>query len=109
MIVGILGGVFGVAGVVASIIFGTIAYRRYQNQDIASDATMEATFKANIDYIKRGVDEIKTEQSKMAENIGRLSERVTRVEESVKSAHCRLDEHLIAHPPKTIKNPCDEK
>ncbi len=109
MIVGILGGILGAVGVVASIILGTIAYRRSHRQDIASGATAEATLKVDIDYIKRGVDDIKTEQRQMAENMGRLAERVTRVEESVKSAHGRLDEHLGVRPPKAAANPCNEK
>ncbi len=108
MIVGILGGILGAVGVVASIILGTIAYRRAHKQDIASDASVEATLKVDITYIKEGIDDIKSEQVRTTENMGRLSERVTRVEESVKSAHRRLDQHLGTRPCDDEK-PCGGK
>jgi len=109
LIVGILGGILGAVGVVASIILGTIAYKRAHQQDIESDATMEATLNADIKYIKQGVDDIKTEQRSMTENMVRLSERVTRVEESVKGAHRRLDQHLGTILAEMGKDPCKEK
>ncbi len=109
MIVGILGGILGAVGVVASIILGTIAYRRAHKQDIASDASVEATLKVDINYIKDGIDDIKREQHHMADNLSLLSERVTRVEESVKSAHKRLDQHLGTRAMEIDTNLCDKE
>jgi hypothetical protein len=40
-------------------------------------------------------------QQRMQDDMGRISERVTRVEEVAKSAHKRLDEHINMHPPET--------
>ncbi len=109
MIVGILGGILGAVGVVASIILGSIAYRRAHKQDIASDASVEATLKVDITFIKEGIGDIKTEQHEMANNLSRLSERVTRVEESVKSAHKRLDQHLSIRSDEDCKANCGDK
>jgi peptidoglycan hydrolase CwlO-like protein len=109
LIVGILGGILGAVGVVASIILGTIAYRRAHKQDIASDASVEATLKVDINYIKEGIDDIKTEQHDMVNNLSRLTERVTRVEESVKSAHKRLDQHLGIRSEEDCKTHCSDK
>ena len=109
MIIGILGGILGAVGIVASIIFGTIAYRRAHKQDIASDASVEAILKVDINYIKEGIDDIKSEQHRTADNMGRLAERVTRVEESVKSAHRRLDQHLGTYPAEDDTKPCDKE
>ncbi|WP_426251383.1 hypothetical protein [Paenibacillus pabuli] len=44
-----------------------------------------------MDYIKRGVDDIRLEQRAQAQRVDVLSERVTRVEESAKQAHKRID------------------
>ena len=109
MIAGILGGILGAVSVVASIIFGTMAYRRAHKQDIASDASVEATLKVDINYIKEGIDDIKSEQHRTADNMGRLAERVTRVEESVKSAHKRLDQHLGIRPDDDEAKPCGKE
>lgn len=94
MIVGILGGILGAVGVVASIILGAIAWKRTRKQDIVSDASADTVLQVDIAYIKRGIDDIKTEQHDMHESFQQLSERVTRVEEAAKSAHKRLDEHI---------------
>ena len=109
MIVGILGGILGAVGVVASIILGTIAYRRAHKQDVASNASTEATLQADITFIKEGISDIKTEQHDMAGNLSNLSERITRVEESVKSAHKRLDQHLGVRSDEDCKPNCGGK
>jgi prefoldin subunit 5 len=70
---------------------------------------VEATLKVDITFIKEGINDIKTEQHEMANNLSRLTERVTRVEESVKSAHRRLDQHLGIHSDEDCKPPCGSK
>jgi hypothetical protein len=109
LIVGILGGILGAVGVVASIILGTIAYRRAHRQDIASGASVEATLQVDITFIKEGINDIKAEQHDMVSNLSQLTERVTRVEESVKSAHKRLDQHLSIRPEADCKSACSDK
>lgn len=109
MIVGIMGGILGAVGVVASIILGTTAYRRAHKQDIASNASTEATLQVDITFIKEGINDIKSEQHDMANSLSRLSERVTRVEESVKSAHKRLDQLLGVRSDGDCKTPCGDK
>jgi peptidoglycan hydrolase CwlO-like protein len=108
LIVGIMGGILGAVGVVASIILGSIAYRRAHKQDIASDATAEATLQVDISFIRESINVIKAEQRDMTNEISRLSERVTRVEESVKSAHKRLD-HSGVRPDGDCKTSCSDK
>ncbi|MCQ6559769.1 hypothetical protein NNL21_13795 [Paenibacillus mendelii] len=44
-----------------------------------------------MDYIKRGIDDVRFEQRERGRRFDALSERVTRVEESAKQAHKRLD------------------
>ncbi|MFC0392431.1 hypothetical protein [Paenibacillus mendelii] len=45
----------------------------------------------DVDYIKRGIDDVRFEQRERGRRFDALSERVTRVEESAKQAHKRLD------------------
>jgi phage shock protein A len=44
-----------------------------------------------MDYIKRGIEDIRVEQKAQGRRYDELAERVTRVEESAKSAHHRID------------------
>jgi hypothetical protein len=98
LIIGIIGGVIGVIGTSAAIVFGTSSHRRSKRQDEAAkenavkqEATMDVGTKLDIEYIKRGVDDIKIEQRGMREDMNDMKERITRCEESCKSAHHRLD------------------
>ncbi len=92
--VGILGGILGAAGVVVSMVLSISYHRRLKRQDFAANVSTETTLKVDIDYIRRGIDDIKTDQRNTHEDLWSLNGRVIRVEESVKSAHMRLDQHL---------------
>ncbi len=48
--------------------------------------------KSDIKYIKSGVDDIKIDLKVQEKRVNELSERVTRIEESAKQAHKRIDE-----------------
>lgn len=72
-------------------------YRRLAARDAKAESEDSATLKSNVDYIKRRVDDVLLEQRDTNKRLGELSERVTRVEESAKQAHKRLDglEHKL--------------
>jgi predicted phage-related endonuclease len=55
------------------------------------DVGAEIGMQLDLAYIKRGVDDIRVDQQRMREDMGQMSERITRCEESCKSAHKRLD------------------
>ena len=76
---------------ISGIILGWVARARTVKRDAINDVTGEVVMKQDIKYIKQGVDEIKKELHCQADDIGKLSERVTRVEESSKQAHKRID------------------
>lgn len=80
-----------VAAAVSGIVLGWLGRSRTINQDIAQQASTDALQRADVEYIKRGVDDIRLEQKAQGKRIDELSERVTRVEESAKQAHKRLD------------------
>lgn len=55
------------------------------------DAAIDTALKSDVDYIKRGVDDIKVDMRVQAAKIEDIDRRVTRCEESTKSAHKRID------------------
>lgn len=86
-----LSAVISLLAALSGIILGWVARARTVRKDAINDVTGEVVIKQDIKYIKQGVDEIKAELHLQGDDIGRLSERVTRVEESGKQAHKRID------------------
>ncbi len=80
-----------VAGTLSGIGLGWAGKSRSSRHDAASDATKDAELRTNMEYIKRGIDDVRVEQKVQGQRFDQLSERVTRVEESTKSAHRRID------------------
>lgn len=81
-------------GVLVGILGVIIAYQGYQlnkNKDVKQDSKNSAEMKAELGYIRKGVDDIRIDLKANEKNIAHLSERVTRVEESTKQAHKRID------------------
>jgi hypothetical protein len=62
-----------------------------EKRDARTDAQESAKIQAQLDYIGKGVDDIRIDLKANERQIGALGERVTRVEESAKQAHKRLD------------------
>src|SRR5690625_932727 len=56
-----------------------------------TDGKESGMLKSELGYIRKGVDDIRIDLRANEKNIGLLSERVTRVEESTKQAHKRID------------------
>lgn len=78
---------------------GILGYKRLATKDIEEDSSMQASLKMQLDYISKGIDDIKSEMRDMKidakatdKALNELMERVTRVEESSKQAHKRIDE-----------------
>ena len=82
----------GMVCALLGIILGYLGWRRDSNNDIETDASDNGALHADINYIKRGVEDIRIDQKAQEKRHSELSERVTRVEESTKQAHKRIDE-----------------
>jgi len=80
-----------VALALTGIVLGWLGRARTIRQDAAQQAGTDAMQRADVDYLKRGVDDIRLEQRAQGQKFDALSERVTRVEESTKQAHHRLN------------------
>ena len=75
----------------SGILLGWSGRSRSLHQDTAQDAGKDAVLRADMDYIKRGIEDIKLEQRAQVQRYDMLAERVTRLEESGKQAHKRID------------------
>jgi len=88
----------GVCGTICGIIFGYVGYKRGEKKDTYADkkdtyyeGSKDGELMADTQYIKRRIDDVFLEQRDTNKSITTLSERVTRVEESAKQAHKRID------------------
>ena len=80
-----------VVAAISGIILGWMGRSRSFRQDAAAEASSDAVQRADVEYIKRGVDDIRVDMRLQGQKVDGLSERVTRVEESTKQAHKRID------------------
>lgn len=80
-----------IAGIILTAFFSYLAFYRNTKKDSAGEGENKGVMMSDIGYIKAGVDDLKREQREQAAVVGRLSERITRCEESCKQAHHRID------------------
>lgn len=78
-------------GGVCGVLFGVKSSRRAEDQKTREDALSFARIEGKLDSVKCGVEDMRVEMRAHGGQIADLSTRVTRCEESVKSAHHRLD------------------
>lgn len=80
----------GIAAV--AMIISALSFRRNEEHDTEAGAAERATMNANIMYIRNAIDDIKLEYRAIKKDIDVLKTQVIRVEQSVESAHKRLDD-----------------
>lgn len=78
---------FGAIGTLLGVLGAIITMKK----DSKNQGASEASIFSKVDYIARGVDDIKLDLKDQARKIESQNERLIRVEESAKSAHKRLD------------------
>ncbi|OKA19176.1 hypothetical protein [Bacillus cereus] len=81
----------GVLIAVLSLAISYFAYSLNRTKSIKSDGQQSAEMKAELGYIRKGVDDIRIDQKASERQMIAFGERITRVEESAKQAHKRLD------------------
>ena len=87
----IITAIISVAAALSGMALGWSARAREMAKKEKDDTERDAMLRADMEYIKRGVDDIRVEQRDQGQKVDVLSERVTRVEESAKQAHKRID------------------
>ena len=75
------------ATAISGIVLGWLGRSRTVRRDGAEDGEL----RASVNYIRQGVDDLRVELRAQGQRYDMLAERVTRVEESAKQAHRRID------------------
>lgn len=90
--------IVGILSTILSAVLGWVAHaktsKKNYKEDVEKSTTSTVQMHTDIDYIKRGIDDIKFEQRGMRTEISQLRCDLGKVEEVAKSAHKRLDEHV---------------
>ncbi|WP_038293091.1 hypothetical protein, partial [Paraclostridium sordellii] len=68
-----------------------MTYQKKTAYDIEDDASQKTVVATKLDYISKGVDDIRLDIKAQDTKINTLVERLIKVEESTKSAHHRID------------------
>lgn len=68
-----------------------LGFQRNRKIDTKHETRESTTVAVKLDYISKGVDDIRLDIKAQDKKIGDLVERVVKVEESTKSAHHRID------------------
>lgn len=88
-----LAGIFcTVTSILVSLVFSLLSHKRNLKKDSESAGEGRGVLQSDIGYIKAGIDDLKRENRAVNLKLDSISERVTRVEESCKQAHKRIDE-----------------
>lgn len=72
-------------------IVAVITFQKSRDKDIRTNSRSEAVVSTKLDYIQRGVDDIRLDIKAQDRKITEMNEKLIKVEESAKSAHKRLD------------------
>ncbi|OOM69662.1 hypothetical protein [Clostridium sp. BL-8] len=82
----------GIFCTASGAIIGFLGYKRTVTKDIKEESNTQTKLEMQLNYISRGVDDIKLDMKMQDNKINGVIERVAKVEESAKSAHKRLDD-----------------
>jgi len=77
---------------IGGLLLNFAGYMAARATTLRKDGQESAKVSTELGYIRKGVDDIRIDLKANEKNITVLQERVTRVEESSKQAHKRIDE-----------------
>ncbi|EOU1596836.1 hypothetical protein EHZ13_14950 [Clostridium perfringens] len=81
----------GVVGTVSGIYFGFWKAKKDEQKTLKEDTVQDTVVATKLDYISKGVDDIRLDIKAQDKRISDVVERLIKVEESTKSAHHRID------------------
>lgn len=84
--------VLSVVSTLCAIGFGYATFHARRKKNDADEGMGRGVLMSDIGYIKAGVDDLRREHREATTIISSHAERLTRVEESAKRAHLRIDE-----------------
>lgn len=91
-IIGLVVAIVAAVGGLTTAIVALIKLSQQKKKVAEDEGQFNGTVASDLGYIKAGVDDLKRDLREIRKEQGELSERVTRVEESTKQAHKRIDE-----------------
>jgi septal ring factor EnvC (AmiA/AmiB activator) len=83
--------VLSVLCTVLALIIGFLTFSRNRDKDVKTDASESAVIKTKLDNISSGIDSIRIDIKANEMRVSDLSEKYIRIDESLKSAHKRID------------------
>lgn len=83
--------VIGIICAISGAIIGVLTYKINYSNNLKKDATSQSVIATKLDYIGKGVDDIRLDIKSQDRKINELNERVIKVEASAKSGHKRID------------------
>jgi len=90
--------IISVLGTISSISFGYLAFRRNVNSETKQIGRESGTVISDLGYIKSSIERIEKRLDISESKFDGVFTRLARVEESVSSAHKRIDEQIIKRP-----------
>lgn len=81
----------GIVLTILSLIVAVQGYQLNRTKSIKDDGRQSAEVNAQLQYISKGVDDIRIDLKANERQLAIQAERLTRVEESSKQAHKRID------------------
>ena len=81
----------GLVGTVSGIYFGFWKAKKDEQKALKEDTVQDTVVATKLDYISKGVDDIRLDIKAQDKSISDVVERLIKVEESTKSAHHRID------------------
>ncbi len=84
--------IFSVISAALGVLISWLVFSKQKKKDTEKAGEDRGVIASDIGYIKAGVDDLKRETRETRHDMGELSIRVARCEESCKQAHRRIDE-----------------
>ena len=88
--------IISILGACSSILFGYLAFRRNAYSDSKRDGRESGTVISDLGYIKSSIERIEKRLDLTETKFDGVATRLARMEESVASAHKRVDEHVLS-------------
>ena len=95
--VAVICSVTSIVSAILGFLLSYFTFQRNKKKDDVAEGQTKGVMASDLGYIKAGVDDLKRELSEQRKTVVDLGERVTRVEESAKQAHKRIDK-IEEHP-----------
>lgn len=86
-----LGAAIAILSAISGIWLGWTGRTKAFRDEVVKEATQDASLHTDVSYIKNGVVDIRVDLRALGARMDGISERLTRVEESAKQAHKRID------------------